>query len=790
MDDLRKQITFDTYKYIGISVVLIVLALLILFLLYKGYRTTKNCPCEGACSCFGSCGRKKKKKNGRDGQQHLQQSENGHCNGGLNHDYHAGFDETWVSDMNVDMGHFNAPDHECSDGRRKKGSLCMRFCLSEPVQDCCEFLDCDLMWRKKNIYSYPYFGRRKGQQPSHQTSSSTNTHSDDNGGALNNAYNLQNLGSSAPPPTSDDHLTTLERRPTRPAPPPPKLPGAPGSSKHNIPIFDDGTLINDNIECDPIPEAPPSPEPVRTRQPDQPRSIYVDPLHFLQKPFLRLSIALSGKDKTDGKEDEEPEALYSKVKDFVMSKVKKAGSVSSLNKVGGAVSSHPDGEDRKGRNSNGRTASMASLHHISESQLERSYSDKRRSASLASLTMIDNSMPNGQSRHNSKSNLDEDVPPNQRDEYIDLEEMARKMAARMQQSSSKDQLNGPHPSEVITSQPLSAQNLQQMSGGKVVDTSVSPPQTSPVNSTPDFIPASAYGTVSKPSQPAPSYEIGPSVLYPNSVASNVPSTSTTFTHPNFESFQSPKVVGSSSQCSPIAPSTPSPSVGNNTIVPYMGPHSVTATPNGTLGRLKPTVPPRPSAIADNPNYRSLNRPVVAPPSPKFADGKRPVATVISSPNSPGLVPGRPTIAPPMPPLSVHEQQLLQQQLLHQQLYQQQLLNPAMQQLLLQQQLQQEHHQILTPAVQQQLIQEQMYQHMLQQQQQYHIQQQLQQQLYQQQYGGSTRYRQPLSSTSSTGSTVSSKSSRSAAINRPNHAPPPPPTSSQNNSNHPVIESSI
>ena len=49
--------------------------------------------------------------------------------------------------------------------------------------------------------------------------------------------------------------------------------------------------------------------PVRVKQPDLPRSLYVDPLSFLQKPFQRLSIALSGKDKQERKE-EEAEPVY------------------------------------------------------------------------------------------------------------------------------------------------------------------------------------------------------------------------------------------------------------------------------------------------------------------------------------------------------------------------------------------------------------------------------------------------------------------------------------------------
>ncbi|XP_018022340.1 alpha-protein kinase 1 isoform X2 [Hyalella azteca] len=790
-DEMRKQMDFDMYKIIGFSCVIFVVVAIVLFCSFKWYQQTKKNPCVGCCSCF-SClsGKKKKKK---------MSAQNGLCNGSsaAGHDAHdssAGFDEHWAQEM-----------HESLHSDRQNGFA----------------------------------------------------------GAANN-----------------DNVPTLQRRPTRPAPPPPKLPGAPGSAMNNVPMFEDGSLIvDDDIVCEPIPEAPPSPEPVRRpQQPDQPRSIYVDPLAFLQRPFLRLSIALSGREsnqkdgRAEGKDDDEPDALYSRVKDFVMSKVRKSGSIVSLNK---GVSSNPDGASEtssKARNKYGKTASMASLHDITETELDKSYDGSKRSISLASLTAVNGSSQssNGavvnRSRHGSRYNVaDEDVPPNQRDEYIDLEEMARKMAARLQQQQqaaqqlgqSSNHLNNSPP--VITSQPLSVHALQQehqFNGSYNPNTSLqqhpvsshattsshntsaaSVPQPSPVRGkTPDFITASAYGT--KPStnmeDNMADHEIRQSVSNHNNTQAGKPSqiamhnglqphTSNTspssssgsvFTQQNFSSFQSDPRNSSVTALvdatgtvpiSIVNPSSYTPNGNHNSsglpnsavvtpgaLVPYAGSRleshssvsSVASTPAGTLKRQKPSVPPRPSYVPENPGYKSLGRPTVAPPSPKFrgtagAFGKMGVPSLSTLPRSP-LVTGKPGMVPTIPTLSLHEQQILQQQLLQQQqlqqfyLQQNPHLNPSYQQMLLQQQLLQEHT-IMTPSVQQQILQEQqLFQQMLQQQQHYHMQQQYQQQLLQQQLQQGMRYRQPLSSTSSTASSASSKSLRS--VHKPSHPPPPPPSS--------------
>ncbi|KAF2364068.1 hypothetical protein FHG87_005182 [Trinorchestia longiramus] len=842
-DEMRKQMDFDMYKIIGFSIVVFVVVAIVLFCSFKWYQQTKKNPCVGCCSCFSClCGKKKKRRPG----------ENGHCNGSAGYDTHdssAGFDEHWAQGMNSDVG---------------------------------------------------------------------SLHHNGQAGAV-------------------DDVPTLQRRPTRPAPPPPKLPGAPGSACHNVPVFEDGSLIvDDDIVCDPIPEAPPSPEPVRQQQADQPRSIYVDPLAFLQKPFLRLSIALSGKDsnprdsRAEGKDEDEPDALYSRVKDFVMSKVRKSSSIVSLNRASGGVSSNPDGgreSPTKGKNKYGKTASMASLHDITETDLDKSYDGNKRSMSLASLTTVNAQHMNGgsKSRHGSRYNLaDEDVSPNQRDEYIDLEEMARKMAARMQQQQqqksqeiqqqplqqqnpqaiqqqqqqqyqqqqqqqyqqqqqqqqyqqqqqhqqqqqyqqqqqhhelqqfvqnpqqhhqqdqqalsqlhrSSDHVNNATP--VITSQPLSVQALQQqlhpVSSAHNTSTA-SVPQMSPMRGkTPDFIPASAYGAKSSNDADmnrTANYEIGPSVLYPNSSHPNVATVSSNSTHPpqslpsaspgsafsqsNFSNVQTephntsavtalvdatgavPLSIVKSSNASPQTHTSMSEisSVALGALVPYSGnrqePHSsvssVSSTPAGTLKRQKPSVPPRPAALSDNSSYKSLGRPTVVPPSPKLLDPRRnaagPYGKLAASgtmPRSP-MMPSKPGVVGPIPSLSLHEQQILQQQLIQQQqlqqfyLQQNPHLNPAYQQLLLQQQLLQEHT-IMTPSVQQQVLQEQqLYQQMLQQQQQHFQLQQYQQQLLQQQLQQGMRYRQPLSSASSTGSSCSSKSLRS--VHKPSHPPPPPPSS--------------
>lgn len=926
-DEIRRQMDFDMYKIIGFSCLIFVVVAIVLFCSFKWYQQTNKNPCSGCCSCLCGCNNKKKKPRRRPG-------ENGLTNRSVAQDAHdssAGFDENWVHDMNADVGSFH--QNACNGGannssgnhdnrrKRPKNTLCMKFCLSEPVQDCCEFFDCDIMWRKKNVYSQPYFGRNKKNSISNGVA---------NGGELNGGYGLQ-IGASLPYSADDQEPSTLQRRPTRPAPPPPQLPGMPGSAKHHVPIFDDGTLITeDDIICEPVPEAPPSPEPVRVQQPDLPRSIYVDPLAFLQRPFLRLSIALSGKEsgvREGSKDEDEPDALYSRVKDFVMSKVRKAGSVASLNRAGGVdchgVSTNPDG-DQTGKNKYGKTGSLASLHDITESELDKNYpiaggsgTASKRSMSLASLHMLDNTLqsnlgPSGNpSRNASRDSLADDVPPNQRDEYIDLEEMARKMAARMQQQQQNQhqlqqmqQIHHAHsstPAHAITSQPLSVQALQrQQSVDRASLNTSATSQASPVEGgrTPDFIPASAYAAPSPqpPKSPVPvldqqyhqqmlqhqrsalpatsvPYEIGPSVLYPPNESNavhqssvptvsgnfsgsyshhnNIPSNGNVFSQSNYASFQqqqqqrgTPTSVANSPphQASPrhhtaspyhassppppqfvegrpciparpavavVKPSTPSPVV-SGVVVPYnssslhtmVGANSSTpndvfhntqhnassasiaSTPSNTLGRTKPSVPPRPSVISDNPHYRSLGRGNVGPASPKI--NHRVHHTSIGAIGNP-LIVGKPTVPPPLPPLSLHEQQLLQQQLIQQQhmqqlyLQQQQAhLSPAatMQQLLLQQQLQEQQHTIMTPAVQQQMLQEhQMYQQLLHHQMQQQYQQHLQQQLLQQQFQHhGMSFRQPLSSNSSTGSTESSFSSRSTpGISKPNHPPPPPPS---------------
>ena len=853
-DELRKQNSLDVVKIGFLAGCAFVVVMIVLFCTFKWYQKTKKSP---------YCCRSKKRRN---------HEEAGHCNGSLavenNSDFHDGFDETWATDMNRGQQMLNEDNRQ----NRKKGG-CMSFCLSEPVQDCFEFFDCDFMWRKKNVYTTPYFGKSKKAVTS-------NGHS--NGGGPPPGMGVNGYPPSAPGAGyGEEHLDTLQRRPTRPAPPPPQLPAVPGSAQHTVPMYDDGTPIGgDEIVCEPIPEAPPSPEPVRAKPaPDQQRSMYSNPKDFMHRPFLRFSISIPGFDsskrdsRAEGSNDE-PDALYSRVKDFLMSKVRKTTSTASINRTGTGVSCNPDGgnEDQaNGKSKYGKTGSLASLHNIAEAELDKDYSGSKRSMSLASLHMLDNTLHTDvRSRSTSKANNigEDDVPPNQRDEYVDLEEMARKIAARSHNQEdvieAQPIVNPVQQSHIVKTQPLSAQSLEQnvdqLNGSSNSPMRYSSSQTSPVEGrTPDFIPASAYvshaAVLNSPSSvttatPAKAFEIGPSSQYPPSekvhnvatVAGSVRDLATqqqistsAFNHPNYTSFQDAQraasVLSVNHSNGSISPPAQSPIEAATTkcVVPYTRPNvSSSSTPNGTLKKNKPIVPPRPSLISENPAYKSLTRTsAVGPPSPKIIENRKqqPVAAVgpmlgggsvvgnsesasSTIPHSPRL--GHGSKQPPammVPPPHHHmpaaaaaaamsymeQQQLLQhmamQQTPHHLPPPHMYMSPtpamtaaAMQHLLLQQQ-QQEHNTIMTPAVQEQMLREQQAYQMLQHQQQLqqYQQQLLQHQLLQHhQFQQGMRYRQPLSSTSSTGSTASSQSSRS--VTKPKHPPPPPPTQQQSNSN--------
>ena len=515
--DKLKESNFENYIYISFAVGAAIIGIVVLICSYKWYIQTRKNPLKGCCSCLCCCKRKKNETN--DGN------------------------DSWTA-VRVNSDKSETPVDRTVEEEPQSSSVCMKFCMSDPVQDCCEFFDCDIMWRKKSIYMIPIFGRKK------------------------------------PGP--------LQRRPTRPAPPPPPKPVVPPIVKHPE------SLADDFGDCDPVPEAPPSPEPMRAVQSKaQSKGMYVDPFSFLQRPFLK------SKDKTD----DEPDPLYSRMKDFVLGKVKKSASMASLNKLG--VSANPDGSvtqngSAKKSNKYAKTASLASLHDISDTELDKSYSNKR-SQSLASLHMYDEGPEVHYSRNPNVEYLNaagcrmsmdvDDVPPAARkDEYIDLEEMSKRMAAKMEAQNGAAQSNIPQ----------------------------SPPQspTAPPSSswTPNFIPASAF--------PQNSYNQNPSF-------STFQQSPTNTSHPSYPAQYYP----------------PEPAAGGRPPVPARtAVGSPIPTPVSTLGRPKPVVPPRPIQADMS---RHSPKPRAPPPPPPGHSSQR------SFP-SPSVVRGgsnviKPSGPPPPPP---------------------------------------------------------------------------------------------------------------------------------------------
>ncbi|XP_076041768.1 uncharacterized protein LOC143025656 isoform X2 [Oratosquilla oratoria] len=502
--DMRKINNFELYVVIAAVVGVVLILGIAALCSCKWYIQTKTNPCS---CCFCSCCSKKRKRKDRTPGESVE--ANGSVLDGKEVERSSG--RSWTA-MHVDMSRDGQsavdpdppPNRKCD---KEDHSLCMNFCLSDPVQDCCEFFDCDLMWRKRNIYTIPIFGKRKSGIP-------------------------------------------LQRRPTRAAPPPPK-PTVPPAVKNPEPIVDDYG------DCEPVPEAPPSPEPpVRT---DQPRAMYVDPLSFLQRPFLRSrekAAAAAG-------DDEDPEPLYSKVKDFVFGMARKSASLASLNKLG--LSENPNGSpsrgkapsDTKGKKSNrsSKTGSLASLHNLSNEQLDTSYG--KRSMSLASLDVLDSASPthiptdkrmilnNKPGSRMSLHNVDEDdIPPAKRkDEYIDLEEMSKRLAAKMALERAAAAAAGmPMPISTQSGRETSTFHSPSaaMANSKSNFFRTHASSKDPISSVPVFVPASAYG------QPNAGYY-------------------------------------------PAVPAT-----GNKPAIPARSNVSSPAGSGGTLGRPKPIVPPRPT----------------------------------------------------------------------------------------------------------------------------------------------------------------------------------------------------
>lgn len=507
-DEMRRIDNFELYVIIAVVVGAVLIFGVAAFCSCKWYFHTNSNPC-------GCCRKKKKRKKKDETTEEDATSSHAHENG----------NQAWTP---IRLVSAKEPGRESQDSHTdtedpaqdKKKGLCMKFCLSDPVQDCCEFFDCDIMWRKKSIYTVPVFGRRK------------------------------------PPP--------MQRRPTRPAPPPPR-PQVTPIVKHPEPLH----IGFEELECEPIPEAPPSPEPVRV---DQPRAMYVDPFAFLQKPFLK------SKEKTS---EEEPEALYSKMKGFVFGK-KKSSSVASLNQVG--VSTNPDtvsnASSKKSKHS--KTGSLASLHNLSDEQLDKGYHAKR-SMSLASLHMVEEEntqqlVPKGpgsklqvaRSRGSLHNICEDDIPPSMRtDEYIDLEEMNRRIEAKMMAQQAN-------------------QTRQETSGSQKPpppSTESKPTSPPPIMRTPDFIPASAYTQPPQPTAPQHYKSFPPQ--YDWDATQRPVSPQGRLIMSNGDGMM-PKYY-------PPVPATPEkPAVPARLAVgtPIVG--------NGTLGRPKPTVPPRPGSNSPKP----------------------------------------------------------------------------------------------------------------------------------------------------------------------------------------------
>ncbi|KAK7065422.1 hypothetical protein SK128_018590 [Halocaridina rubra] len=558
-DEMRRIDNFELYVIIAVVVGVILIFGMAAFCSCKWYLHTKSNP----FGCFSCCKktRKKKKEEVTIDRETIQQVDECDSKG-----------QVWTpmrlvvskgaEDGNPIPNHEEELPKENPDQRSSTG-FCMKFCLSDPVQDCCEFFDCDIMWRKKNIYTIPIFSRRK-QAP-------------------------------------------LQRRPTRPAPPPPK-PVITPVIKYAEPVMEG---FEDGMECEPVPEAPPSPEPVRT---DQPRAMYVDPLSFLQKPFLKTS-----KDKAS---EDEPDALYSKVKEFVFGKSKKSASVASLNKLPSTKSDAMTTASGK-KCKYGRTGSLASLHNLSEEQLDSRYNSKR-SLSLASLHMVEEEpsgvVPKGTGSKllaRSKGSLhniceDEDSHISLKaDEYIDLEEMSKRLEAKMlaAQGTSVDAV--PKPVAHITRQP------------EAINTRVRS------NWTPNFIPASAY---SKPSKIEELKTVSPKMT--GTVV-------TTDIAPCFVQTQaclSPDAQYGSHYFPPV-PATP-----EKPAIPARMAVGLPVVNSGTLNRPKPALPPRPpgsGGSSPRPRCGASQKPRAPQPPSMMA---------ALTPKHPQVI--KPTSPPPPPPITV------------------------------------------------------------------------------------------------------------------------------------------
>ncbi|KAG7159518.1 formin-like protein 20 [Homarus americanus] len=562
-DEMRKIENFELYVIIAVVVGVVLIFGVAAFCSCKWYFQTNDNP----CGCL-SCGKKKKKKKSENTSIEGEPPPNIAQENGR---------QAWTPIRVVPYkdsldGTLDSRCETLDTVSNESPGFCMNFCLSDPVQDCCEFFDCDIMWRKKNIYTIPMFGRRK-----------------------------------QPP---------LQRRPTRPAPPPPKPSvSVPPMMKYPEPMH---IGYDDDVECEPVPEAPPSPEPVRV---EQPRAMYVDPLAFLQRPFLK-----STKEKSV---EEEPEALYSKMKGFVFGKAKKSSSIVSLNKLG--VSPNPDtvSNTSSKKSKYSRTGSLASLHNLSDEQLDASYHNKR-SMSLASLHMVEeeptkrmapkalgNKLLMARSRGSLHNICEDDIPPSMRtDEYIDLEEMSKRIEAKMQAANDGTLgKNSPRPPAYSD-------------GSGVPD----PSSHSVVGSgswTPNFVPASVYGSPQMTTDGAPlPYPLS---LHQMSSPGHQHRAPLGFESPygSSSSFRSGEESANSKYFPPV-PATP-----ERPAVPARIAIGSPVVNSGTLGRPKPAVPPRPPGSGSNsPKPRAPQPPTLgrsshivkpsAPPPPP------PVTTPIES----------------------------------------------------------------------------------------------------------------------------------------------------------------
>ncbi|CAL4170621.1 unnamed protein product [Meganyctiphanes norvegica] len=583
---------------VGVSLILAIAA----FCSCKWYLQTKSNPC--VCFPFFCCCRKKRKKKNN-------KEVDGVTDGGA-HNHVDPSDPPWAPIRitgHKDIVDGTSPDSSQADNESDP-NVCMKFCMSDPVQDCCEFFDCDIMWRKKNIYTIPIFGKKK-------------------------------------PPA-------MSRRPTRPAPLPPKSQG-PVPVKYPQPVV----YGEDYYDCEPVPEAPPSPEPVRASK--DPRAMYVDPMAFLQRPFLKAT----PKKDDDG---EQPEALYTKVKDFVLGKARKSASMASLNKLG--ISTSPDGGSSGGgfskKNGKYGTGSLASLHNLSAEQLaaDTSYGSKR-SMSLASLHMVEEEVVNGGpgSRSMSSGNLlsgksrgsihNVGILPShvQTDEYIDLEEMSKRLAAKA--ASQED----------VAAAPTTAAMQQQGNYPRQPNGQPSQPPQQGISYTPNFIPASAFmqapkNTVQHPSQPPPQPPMGHMMQPPHYMHhpsghptmphgggySNPPST----IHPPGVFYPASTIPGSDPNLARYYP--PVPATNQRPAVPARTAVGTPVTPGGTLGRPKPVVPPRPGgSIPNSPKLHSPKPRAPQPPGPPSAVNIHFSTTQPPRAPSPRGTLQKPTAPPPPPP---------------------------------------------------------------------------------------------------------------------------------------------